>query len=136
MKRISLIAALLALLFSGTARAVTADGWCSCVATNSSGGTVILSANDQGDKGRLSLCLQNVSVTAADYVACSIGNTTTITMTSGIILPAQSSTSAILVPPYCVPVVQTPGKTSPLAPSGAVNCKAAAGTPTVCACVE
>jgi hypothetical protein len=114
-------------------QAARADGYCTCVAT-STAATKVLAAHDQGQKGRQQLCLQNVSVTAADYVACNIGNTTTVTIATGIILPAQSSTSAVVVPPYCFPPVQFGARTQPLVPDGQVNCIAAAGTPTVCAC--
>ena len=131
MKRILSIAALfVALMLPGLARAQVPV--CTCVAT-STAATKILAANDLNAPRKM-LCIQNTSTTAADYMACNVGNTTAVTIATGIILPAQSATSAVLVPPFCFPPVQVEAQTFPVAPSGQVNCIAAAGTPTACAC--
>jgi hypothetical protein len=115
-----------------TPAAVT-DAACACVTINDAANG-ILAANDRGSYGRRWLCLQNVDQTdPGDYVACNIGNQTPITISTGIILPAQTTT--LRVPPYCVQPVQQPSKTYKMVPNGQVNCIAAPGTTaTVCAC--
>jgi hypothetical protein len=131
MKRIIRLMALLCALLPASA---FAGPVCTCTAI-STASTKVLAAYTGGPSGaRRQMCLQNVSVTAADYAACNVGATSAVTISTGIILPAQSSTSAILVPPWCFPPAMYSSSTFPMVPNGEVDCIAAAGTPTICAC--
>lgn len=130
MKRLIVILALL-LMLPGLAMA---DGICTCTAISTAATKVLGAYLGLPAGSRRQLCLQNTSVTAADYAACNVGNTTAVTISTGMILPAQSSTSAVVVPPFCLPPAPYSSSTFPMVPNGQVNCIAAAGTPTICAC--
>ena len=126
-----------------TSTPVVANGGKLTCQTVTNVATQVLPNNDLNGPPRKQLCLVNVSNTGADYVACNVANTTTITISTGIILPAQGGASNVFLDPvvgdwggFCFPPAQytsPAGAGAATVPSGAVNCIAAAGAPVVCA---
>lgn len=116
---------------TATPTPVVANGGQATCVTVTTAQTQVLPAFDLGGKARKRLCLQNVGT--ANYAACNVGNTTAVTISTGLILPAQSSTSALTVPPFCFGDARYSSQTFVTAPSGAVNCIAQAASTVVCA---
>lgn len=102
-----------------------------CVSVSSLAQTQVL-PQVQVRNGRSIICIQDTETIAAAYVACNIGNTTPVTISTGMIFPAQSATSAFNIPPLCIWPMQTSSRTIPMVPSGPLNCIANAGNPNVC----
>jgi hypothetical protein len=128
---------------TATPTPVPANGGRLTCVTVTTAQTQVLAANDLGSGGRKQLCLINVSNTGANYVACNVANTSAVTISTGIILPAQGGASNVFLDPlvgdwggFCFPPAQYSSPSPAGAgtvPSGQVNCIAAAAAAVVCA---
>ena len=135
MKRLGLLALVIALLLPGVAGAA---GNCTSVNVGTSS-TQVLAANDLGSPGRHQLCITNTTVSAAAaavYAYCQIGGTAALNQGIQLLsaFVGTATVAGVAAQPFCFPPVQLSARTWPIVPSGQLNCIGSAATTNITAC--